>query len=198
MSALTPADIDAALRGDQIAMRTLIAEITPVVAARAMRVARFLPARLREYGYEHADLMQESFVRLFANSGEVLLHWRPERGLSLRNWTGMIVERALLTLLRSAKPRIECPHLGKDLELDALTAKDPTALVEARSELRHLAIRAGSIVPEHRLTLLARLCFLRENISQVACDTGMSEAALYAARKRMDTTIRHFVALARE
>jgi DNA-directed RNA polymerase specialized sigma24 family protein len=188
MLAVTPEEINAALRGSKNALRKLIDEIAPVVEARASRVARRAPARLRESGYEHADLVQESFVRLFANGGGALLQWRPERGLSLRNWTGMIVERTLLTLLRSTRPCLEYPEL--EMDLDALMPKDPTALVEARSELRRLAIRAGSIVPERRLTLLARLCFLRENISQVARDTGLSEAALYAARKRMDTVIR--------
>lgn len=187
MSAVTPADVRSALRGDKRAMRTLLEEIAPVVQARAVRVMGRLHSRMRASGHEHSDLVQESFVRLFAHGGKVLLQWSPERGMSLRNWVGLIVERALAKLLHCTSSSLE---LANEVDLYEVTRDDPIAALESRSELACLAERLGHALPAHRLALFAQLCVQREQISDVARDTGISEKALYAARTRMERLVR--------
>lgn len=188
MSAVSRGDIVAALEGDKNALRALLAEIAPVVRARALRVRSHVPARFLACGYEHADLVQESFALLFAHRGRLLLQWTPERGMSLRNWVGLIVERALRALVRGTNVNLE---LSGGTHRQDVARGDPIALLEARSDLVRLAARLHDMLDAHRLPLFERLCIRREEISKIARETGVSEKALYAARTRMERLARN-------
>ena len=107
-----------ALDGNQPAMRELVKHLTPVIQA---RVARAVMVGAKNYGHDRiqeevADITQEVFVALFANDARVLRNWDSEKGLSLRNFAGLVAHRQALSILRTNKrnPFTEDPTLATD------------------------------------------------------------------------------------
>src|ERR1700688_1463911 len=96
-----------ALGGDQAALARLVSLLTPVIQA---RVARTLLARRSHLGrdrnvrQEVEDLTQEIFLLLFLKGGQVLRRWEAGRGLSLKNFVGLVSERHVVSFLRSGRP----------------------------------------------------------------------------------------------
>src|ERR1700742_4584307 len=114
-----------ALDGDQAALASLVAVLTPVIQA---RVARTLLARRsfqsggRSVRQEVEDLTQEVWVALFAREARVLRSWDAERGLSLPNFVGLVAERQVISFLRSGRrnPWKEEPSFtDEELETEA-------------------------------------------------------------------------------
>ena len=83
-----------------------MALLTPVIQA---RVARTLLARRSHLGsdrnvrQEVEDMTQEIFLLLFHKGGQVLRSWEAGRGLSLKNFVGLVSERRAA---RPSRPRL--------------------------------------------------------------------------------------------
>lgn len=87
-------------RGNAQAQRGLVASITPVILARVRAITRHRPRQTLGLEFDVDDVTQEVLARLFENGARVLLRWDPRRGMSLRNYVGMVTERATQRLLR--------------------------------------------------------------------------------------------------
>src|SRR5262245_1194983 len=96
------ARIEAALAGDEGAVRQLVDELGPVIQA---RVARALLRRAsgRSVRQEVEDLTQEVFASLFEDDGRILRAWDETRGLSLKNFVGLVAGRQATSILRSGR-----------------------------------------------------------------------------------------------
>lgn len=183
----TLAELTLALGGDAGELSRLVSWLTPVVQARVARVLlRHGPMDGRDVRQEVEDLAQEVFVALFADDARVLRGWDPERGLSLRNFAGLVAERQSLSILRSGKrnPWTEDPTLNEELDRPTADA-GPDDVVVSRQLLRVLLRRL-----EEQLSPLGRqlfeLIFLREcSVTAVGDATGMSADAIYAWRSRL-------------
>ncbi|RMH16597.1 MAG: sigma-70 family RNA polymerase sigma factor [Acidobacteria bacterium] len=181
----TPAEIERALAGDAAALAALVDELTPVVQA---RVARVLLRRrtTRDVRQEVEDLTQEVFLALFAGGGRVLRSWQPQRGLSLKNFVGLVADRQATSILRSGKrsPWTEEPTAVDDLDRPADDA-DPEARALSRQQLRRLL----ELLRERLSPLgwhLFDLLFIQEKTVTEVCRTAeMSPEAVYAWRSRL-------------
>lgn len=186
--------LNEALRGDRVKVRQLIDLITPVIQA---RVARLLLAqgssavggRIRE---EVSDTTQEVFALLFADGAKVLRKWDPSRGLSIKNYVGLIAHRFVISTLRSKRksPFTELPT--EDTELTCLEDSTPSVegQVLSRDLLREVFCRTqGALTPNGRR--LFELLFLQElEINEVIQKTGMSDSAVYAWKSRLQKLLK--------
>lgn len=181
-------DVQGALAGNGVALRNLVAALTPVIQARVTRVLLRSTGRSpgRDVRQEVEDLSQEIFLFLFADGARVLLTWQPERGLSLLNFVGLIAERQTISILRSGKrnPWQEDPTLTEELD-DADPFAGPEQVAVSRQNLRHLLERLhGNLSPLGRHLFI--LLFLRElSVEEVVRETRMSSEAVYAWRSRL-------------
>jgi RNA polymerase sigma factor (sigma-70 family) len=189
---VSQARIRAALAGDAQALRTLVDTLMPVVQSRAARaLARYRP-RSRDGRQDVEDVVQEVFAALFEQEGRVLRHWDPARGLSLRNFVGLVAQRTAHGILRSGKrtPWPDDPMAPIDMEALDEASEDPMPRLNSRAELERLFARLTEELSPRGLELFQRLCVQQEDVRAVAQSTGMTEQAVYAFRKRLERTAR--------
>jgi DNA-directed RNA polymerase specialized sigma24 family protein len=189
---LSQAGIRTALGGDAGSLRMLVDFLMPVVQSRAARaLSRYRP-RGRDSRQDVEDLVQEIYVALFENDGRVLKSWDPERGLSLRNFVGLVSQRTAHGILRSGRrtPWPDDPTDPTDMENLDETSRDPLPHIHSRAELSRLMDRLTEELSPRGLTLFYRLCVNQEDVRAVAQSTGMTEQAVYAFRKRLERTAR--------
>lgn len=189
--------VERCLAGETQALEELVDLLTPVIQARVARILlrRSQEQEPRNLRHEIEDLTQEMFVILFADEGKVLRSWRPDRGLSLENFAGLVSERQVTSILRSGKrnPWREDPTLTEELD-EPSPRVDPETEVATRDELQQLldALRE-TLSPEgwHLFDLL----FLRElSVEQIYRETGKSPDAIYAWRSRLRRLARKLLA----
>jgi DNA-directed RNA polymerase specialized sigma24 family protein len=173
--------------GDPMLVREFVLEWIPLVQA---RVARTL-VRHREFSrdtrQEVEDVTQEVFATMFADGSKALRAWNPDRGLSLRNFIGLLAERHTITIVRSLRrsPWTESPsdtgeldeHMGEDV--------DQAEAVESKDFLRTLFQEVEEVLTPRGLELFERLLVYEESIDEVCASTGMSTDAVYAWRSRL-------------
>ncbi len=195
---LTLEEVERALAGDQAALTRLVDDLTPVIQARVARVLllrRQGASAGRDVRQEVEDLTQEVFLILFDDGGKVLRGWSPERGLSLRNFAGLVAERRTVSILRSGKrsPWKEDPTFAEELDEPAPTP-GPEAAAASRETLRLLLHRlTEELSPLGRQ--LFELLFLQElPVREVIDRTGMSSDAIYAWRSRLRRLARRILA----
>lgn len=141
MKELTREVVAAALTGDAGAIRALVAELTPVIHARAVRVLlrRRVLAKGTDVRQVLDDMMQDVFVELFREDGKALRVWDPARGLGLRGFVGLVAEQHVAALLR-----VRCKNpWAEDLTVDdagheeaAEAADDPERRAASRRSSR--------------------------------------------------------------
>lgn len=183
------AEVARALAGEARALADLVSRLTPVIQARVARALllwRTGGAAGRSVRQEVEDFTQEMFLLLFQEEARVLRGWDASRGLSLENYTGLVVERRMTSILRTGKrnPWTEEPTEATSLELlpDLETTERAAA---SREELGHVVMRL-----KEELTPLGRrlfqLLFLEEREpAEVMAATGLSADAVYAWRSRL-------------
>ncbi len=192
MTGLTLLQVRRGLDGDAALLRRLVDELMPVVQSRAARALYRYRPRSRDAQQELADLVQETFSSLFENDGYVLRQWHPDRGLSLRNFVGLVSQRTIGGILRSGKrtPWPDDPTDPHDFDNAAHGSLDPAPRMESRAELEALLDRLQQVLSPHALELFQRLYVLQEDVRTVAERTGMTEQAVYAAKARLERVAR--------
>ncbi|HMV66191.1 MAG TPA: sigma-70 family RNA polymerase sigma factor [Myxococcota bacterium] len=182
-----------ALAGDPGALDDLVRYLTPVIH---VRVARALIVggggahrNLRE---EVEDLTQEVYTALFREQAYVLRAWRPDGGLNLRNFVGMIARRKVGAVLsvRKSNPWYEQPLDAEAVDRALPTSDSAEERVAAR-ELLHEALRRADLALSERGRELL-VWIVRDDLSnaEIRSRTGLSEAAVYQWRSRILRTLR--------
>ncbi len=192
MSELSLLQVRRGLDGDAALLRRLVDELMPVVQSRATRALYRYRPRARDPQQELSDLVQETFSSLFEDGGRVLRQWDPERGLSLRNFVGLVSQRTIGGILRSGKrtPWPDDPTDPSDFDAAGFGNADPSPRIESRAELATLLDRLQQALSPHALSLFHRLYVLQEDVRTVAARTGMNEPAVYAAKARLERLAR--------
>jgi RNA polymerase sigma factor (sigma-70 family) len=179
-----------ALDGEPAAQNELVALLTPVIQ---VRVARTLLARLsflaggRSVREVVKDLTQDVWVALIDRDWRVLRSWRPERGLSLANFVGLVAERQVLSFLRSGRrnPLKEEP-LFTDEELETLSLDPgPEEILANREQLALLLDRLREDQSLQAVQLFDLLYVQELSPAEVQAVTGLSAAAVYQWRSRL-------------
>jgi len=178
-----------ALDGNRPAMQELVKHLTPVIQA---RVARAIMVGSKNYGHDRvqeevADMTQDVFVALFANDARILRNWDPEKGLSLRNFAGLVAHRQALSILRTTKrnPFTEDPTLDSDFEYMVEQDNTMESAAISRDILRRVFHRMDEELSPLGRQLFNLIIIQELDLSDVASQTGMSDAAIYAWRSRL-------------
>ncbi|MEL6341188.1 MAG: sigma-70 family RNA polymerase sigma factor [Myxococcota bacterium] len=182
----------AALAGDRAQIQSLVETLAPVIHARVARVLVGFGAsqRSRDIRFDVEDLTQDVFAALFADDGRILKTWSPERGLSLKNFAGMVAHRHAISMLRSSKRQSwrEAPSL--DAELEALLAgasnpETPESTVSSRETLRGIVEQLRKRLSPRGYELFWLLIVEQRAPAELSEQTGLSVDALYMWRSRL-------------
>lgn len=181
--------LERALSGDPAALRDLIDRLTPVIqkrVARALLARRQGAASGREVRQEVDDFAQEVFFALFEDDAYVLRTWKPEGGLSLLNFVGLVAQRCAQGILRSGKrsPWRDDPTLIENLDR-ADENHGPEIIAASREMLRQVRDRMKEELTPYGWQMFDLLS-LRELLpDEVARMTGKSLDAVYKWQSRL-------------
>ncbi len=184
-----------AFAGHPPAIRQLIEDLGPVVRARVRRVLSRNPARVPCLNQDIDELVQETFLVLFADDSLLMRRWDPERGMSLPNYVGQIAEREAGRYLRArsaAKRRGEELTAPDDLTMQRAPDGGDLADEQLEREQRHrdlLRRLRETLTPESFLVfdlLFVRLLSAPEVAQMLGCEIQ----AVYTRRSRIRSTLR--------
>jgi len=144
---------------------------------------------------EVEDLTQEVFLALFADGARVLRSWRPDRGLSLENFIGLVAERLAVSILRSPRRSPWSGDPTLDETLDAF-GTDPSAEREAvsRDTLARLLDRLTEELSPLGRQLFDLLLVQEVPVAEATARTGLSSDAIYTWRSRLRRVARRLLA----
>jgi RNA polymerase sigma-70 factor (ECF subfamily) len=185
---LSRALMEKAVAKDRHAVRVLIDELSPVIQRRVARaLLRRGPERSRDVREEVKDLTQHVFVVLFAEEGRVMRQWDPERGLSLKNFVGLIAEREVSVILRSRRksPWTEDAVAPEDLDESTDHAASPEHITASKEMLARILETVRQQLTDHGFELFQLLVVEERSIDDVCAATGKSADAIYAWRSRL-------------
>lgn len=188
MPATTPPLLQRALAGDRRAVRELIAELSPVIQARAGRMLARRPlTRSRDIRQEVLDLTQHVFVDLFRDDARLLRSWDPERGLSLPNFVGMIAEQRVLAVLRNRNknPFRDEPTAPEDLDVGADSARGPERIAASKEALATVLDALRGRLSDQGLAMFHWLFVEGRSVEEVCALADTSADAVYAWRSRI-------------
>jgi len=189
----SPARVAAAAAGHGPEASALVAELAPAIRGRiARRLATSgVRARCGDARFHVDDLAQEVWLRLFANGGECLRRWDPERGLTLRGYAALIADRHVLSLLRRKAPQRERAATGPALECPVRPAQQR---VEDAELLARIVEGLERRVSRRAMEVFRRLLLEERPVPEVARRLGTSPNALYVASSRLRAQLHEIAA----
>src|SRR5439155_4547154 len=146
----------------------------------------------RNLGQEVEELTQEVFLVLFADAARVLRAWDPARGLSLRNYVGMVAEREIADILQSGRrrPWNERRTAEEPTEAEIGTSPGPEAKVVARELFTSVIAQLRQELSPKGFELFEMLFVDDCPVEDACAATGMSRDAIYAWRSRLPKIVR--------
>ena len=175
-----------ALAGDPVAVRRLVALLTPVVKYRAgLVLLRLRAGGIVDHVQEVQDLTQEILLQLFQNEGRLLRTWDASKGASLRTFVGLVAQRRAISILRT-RPGVE--RLSDDLyEIEDSAAGAPAvdAVLASRQELENILAQVQARLSPLGLELFYRLLCHQEPVEQICAAMNLSANAVYIWRNRL-------------
>lgn len=187
--------VQAAVARDPTAARELVRRLTPVIQARVARcLIKSRAGVRRNTRQEVADLAQDVFRVLFEHDGRTLLRWRPDGGLTLENFAGLVAQRYALSVLRSKRrsPWTEDPT--EDMERLVPQGGSPEAVVATQQVLATIVQELEAELSPKGLRLFELLFLDEADVADVCDQMQMSRDAVYAWRSRLGKVVRGKVA----
>jgi len=173
-----------ALSGDRRALEALVKQLTPVIQARAARVLWKHRGAGEPVRQAVNDATQDVFTSLFASEGKVLRDWDPARGLSLRNFVGLVAARQVMSNLR--KRSTEAPTAELD-DAEALGLGSDT--LESRLLETDLVVklfdRFRAAFSPLGFEVFERLYVRDQSVPEVEKECGLTADAVYQWRSRL-------------
>ena len=177
------------LAGDAASIRQFVSELRPVIQHRVALALRRRAgsARGRDIHQEVEDMMQEVFESLFVSGQKKLRAWDPERGLSLRNYVGLLAEREVASIMRRLRrsPWTEDPTEAADLDTHEGSAMSPERRAQARATLGRLLDRLREELSPQGLHMFRQLFVEKVPADQLAAQEGVSRDAIYQWSSRI-------------
>ena len=132
-------------------------------------------------------MMQEVFESLFVSGQKKLRAWDPERGLSLRNYVGLLAEREVASIMRRLRrsPWTEDPTEAADLDTHEGSAMSPERRAQARATLGRLLDRLREELSPQGLHMFRQLFVEKVPADQLAAQEGVSRDAIYQWSSRI-------------
>jgi RNA polymerase sigma factor (sigma-70 family) len=183
--------INAALSRDPKACRTLITQLAPVVR---QRVAKMLLQSAARSGRAPTpadidDLAHDVFVVLFDREGRVLKAWDPQRGMSLRNFVGLVAQREAAAILRSGRRSAWAEDPTQDDVQLGVEVHTPERQAAAREELGLVLERLRDRLSPRGLLLFEALFSDQQSVEQVCQHFEMTPNAVYSFRNRLQSLV---------
>jgi hypothetical protein len=199
VSPVSAETLERALERDPVAVRALVEAAAPIIQARVarailrQRATRAQGPRARE---EVRDLTQEVFAALFDDDAKALRAWRPDAGLSLANFIGLIAEHQVANIFRSGKRRPWSEALLFDQDIDGMAEGGPAIdrRIASRQLYAQLLERLRAELTPRGLELFHLLIVQEKPVDDVCASTGMSGDAVYAWRSRLMKLVRKLAA----
>ena len=162
-------------------------DLIPVVHVRVARALARHRQPSRDTAQEVEDLSQDVFAALFADDAKVLRSWDPDRGLSLRNFVGLVAERHAGATLKSHRrsPWTESPADLFEIEIELGEDEGPGLALESRDFLETLFDRVRESLTPRGIELFELLVVREEPVEAVCASTKMTPDAVYAWRSRL-------------
>jgi RNA polymerase sigma-70 factor (ECF subfamily) len=183
-----------ALAGDAAAQTRLVALLTPVIHARVSRTLLAHRSRLaggRDVREEVRDLSQDVFLALFERDWRVLRAWKPERGLSLENFVGLVAKCQVLSFLRSRRnPWREDTSLAEDVFDVETDEPGPEEIAVSREHLALLLDRLYEELSPQGWQMFELLFVQDLSQAEVEAVSGLAPGAVYAWRSRLRSLAR--------
>jgi RNA polymerase sigma factor (sigma-70 family) len=147
----------------------------------------FRPRQTQKYDIE--ELTQDVMTLLFADSGRILLAWDGERGLSFRNYVGLVAERSTRRIVRSRNHRMcsspsECASSPREEEIED-SGPGPESLLAAREYVEVVVSRVRNLLSPQARKLFDLLLLEGRPIDEVCHLTGLTREATYTWRSRL-------------
>ena len=180
-------DVGPLLDGDRRAVSAFVRVMTPIVQARAAKAMRGFAVEGSRARQELEDMVQDTFLAIFANDSKLLRGWDPDRGLSFQNFVGLIAYRLALSKLRTQKSNPFNADPTMDEELEQGQEPEPafdTALAQ-RDLMVKVVARVRAKLSPLGLSLFTALIIEEREIEDVMMEESMSRDALYAWRSRL-------------
>lgn len=188
----TPAQVstwlDQAQRGEAEG-RAFFTALLPVIHARVARALwrRQNQARGRDLRQEIDDLVQETLLRILRHQGKALRGWDPARGASFTGYVGLLAEREVGMLLRTARrsPFTEEATAPEALIPMAGVGRSEVGRLESRDLGRRLVPALLAELGPKGQAYFQLLCLEERSIAGVVVATGASPDAIYAFKSRL-------------
>jgi|SRR5687768_4869210 len=186
--------IEGASAGERKAGCELVATLTPIIRARAARVLARTRGRFGEHAarFEVDDLTQEIWVMLLERRAHALRSWRPQAGLSLENFVGLVAQRRAISILRDKRSSADVEEPTERVGDVRHMSDDPEVRASKRETLRVLGARLNRMLSPRARGLFDMLLVREEPLDQLS-GYGMTHAALYAWRSRLSRLARNLV-----
>jgi RNA polymerase sigma-70 factor (ECF subfamily) len=132
-------------------------------------------------------MVQDVFLALLDDDARALRAWRPDRGLSLENFVGLLTERRVASILRTGRrsPWTDHPTEHAVLESHAGVSDHDLAEIASRDLLLRLLDGLREALPPRMLRLFYYLWVDELEIPAICEQTGMRREAVYMARSRI-------------
>lgn len=194
--------VDRALAGDAVAVRALVAELTPVIqASAATALRRRVFAKGADARQLVDDILQDVFVELFRDRGKLLQSWDPARGKGLHGFVALVAVQRVGAVLRSRRKNPWAEELTPDgAGLDEVgSVVDPELRIASRQAVAKLFERVHGELSPLGVLLFQRLILDEEPIAGVAASLDMSVSAVQAWSSRLKRLLaKHWIELADE
>lgn len=184
-----------AAAGDRAALGDLIARLTPVVQARVARC--LLRGQRADIRRDVEDFTQDVLLALLEDDVALLQRWEPERGLSLKNFTGLVAERMVISKLRSGRHNPWREEALPTDEVEAVSGAmapvgpqrgEPVRELASADVLQQLLLRLQEELSPQGYHLFDLLYVQEASVKEVCAGTGLSSDAVYAWRSRLRRT----------
>ena len=183
--------VNAALARDPCACRALLAQLAPLVRQRVAKVLLRFAARSGRAPSpaDVDDLAHDVFVVLFDRDGRVLKAWDPQRGLSLRNFVGLVAQREATAILRSGRRSAWAEDPTQDDVQLGVEDHTPERQAAAREELALVLERLRDRLSPRGLLLFEALFSDHQTIDEVCARFSMTPNAVYSFRNRLQSLV---------
>jgi RNA polymerase sigma factor (sigma-70 family) len=180
--------IERAIAGDPAASETLVARLLQVIRARARRVCQ------RHKRNDADDLVQEIWLKLFADDCARLRGYDPARNTSLEGYVGAIAENEAVSLLRRDAAKKRGGHL---LAVESIEVESEDANPEENAQANELAARLGLHLEKElsaRGMLIFRYAFTdQREPDEVAKLLGVTVQVVYNWQHKIRAVARAFL-----
>lgn len=178
--------LERALAREPAACRQLVGLLTPVIQK---RVNGALIRRRRISRQETLDLTQDVFRLLFDNDGRILRTWDPSRGLSLKNFVGLVAGREVNAILASGRRSAwaETPTAPDDLD-PASEGGETERHTMSKDLLRLVVERLEQRLSPKGLQLFFDLFVHHKEVEAICAEQDMNRDAVYTWRARLKRT----------